>query len=196
MLNFRVVAFLLVLQCWILFPLIFVFCSRRNAPAPAPEQTRDVHSRFGLALQGLSYAFAWALPRFFGPLVSFNPTLDAALLGLAVLLAVGSLWLVTRAIRTLGKEWSLTARLVKGHRLVTTGPYGRVRHPIYTGMFGMLLATALSWSHWLGLLLSVVIFWLGTVVRVRSEERLLRAAFGAEFDAYARRVPAVLPGVY
>ena len=196
MLNFRVVAFLLVLLCWILFPLIFVFFSRRNAPAPAPERTRDVRSRGGLILQGLSYGVVWAWPRLFRPLVSFSATLNAALLVLAVLLAVGSLWLVTGAIRTLGKEWSLTARLVEGHRLVTAGPYSFVRHPIYTGMFGMLLATALSWSHWLGLLLGIVIFWIGTVVRVRSEERLLQAEFGAEFDAYKRRVPAVLPGLY
>ena len=60
----------------------------------------------------------------------------------------------------------------------------------------MLLATALSWSHWLGLLLGIIIFWVGTIVRVRSEERLLQVEFGAEFDAYKRRVPAVLPGVY
>jgi protein-S-isoprenylcysteine O-methyltransferase Ste14 len=196
MLNFSVIAALVVLSCWILFPFIFVFFSRRAAPGSAPERTRDVRSRFGLALQGLSYAFAWGLPRLLRPLVGFSPALNTALLGLAMLLAVGSLWLVTTAIRTLGKEWSLTARLVEGHRLVATGPYRFVRHPIYTGMFGMLLATALSWSHWLGLVLSLIIFWSGTIVRVRSEERLLRAAFGAEFEAYARRVPAVVPGWY
>ncbi len=191
MINF--IAFLLVLLCW--FGFVVVFFLRRK-PAAAPEQARDASSRPGIVLQGLSYGVMWALPRRFSPLISFSPALNVALLVVAVLLAVGSVWLVMTAIRTLGKEWSLTARLVEGHRLVTAGPYSLVRHPIYTGMFGMLLATALSYSHWLGLLLGVIIFWSGTIVRVRSEERLLRAAFGAEFDAYARRVPAVLPGVY
>ncbi len=71
-----------------------------------------------------------------------------------------------------------------------------MRHPIYTGMLGMILATGLAASHWAGLIAGLVVFWAGTLIRVRSEERLLRAAFGAEYDDYARRVPAVLPGIY
>ncbi len=191
MINF--IAFLLVLLGWFIF--VGVFFLRRK-PAAAPEQTRDVSSRPGIVLQGLSYGVMWALPRGFRPLISFSSALNTALLALAVLLAFASVWLVMAAIRTLGKEWSLTARLVEGHRLVIEGPYKLVRHPIYTGMFGLLLATALTYSHWLGLLLGVIIFWVGTVVRVRSEERLLRAEFGAKFDAYAQRVPAVLPGLF
>ncbi len=191
MINF--IAFLLVLLCWFIFVAVFFL---RRKPASAPEQTRDASSRPGIVLQGLSYGVLWALPRRFSPLISFSSALNTVLLGLAVLLAFASVWLVMAAIKTLGKEWSLTARLVEGHRLVVDGPYKLVRHPIYTGMFGLLLATALTYSHWLGLLAGVIIFWIGTVVRVRSEERLLRAQFGAEFDAYAQRVPAVLPGLF
>jgi protein-S-isoprenylcysteine O-methyltransferase Ste14 len=44
--------------------------------------------------------------------------------------------------------------------------------------------------------MAVPVFVLGLVIRVRSEERLLRAAFGEEFEDYARRVPAVIPGVF
>jgi len=68
-----------------------------------------------------------------------------------------------------------------------------VRNPIYTGMFGMLLATGLAISHWIGLLIAVIVFAIGTLVRVRSEEKLLREAFGEEFVAYAGKVPAVVP---
>jgi len=68
-----------------------------------------------------------------------------------------------------------------------------VRNPIYTGMFGMLLATGLAVSSWFGLLLAIVVFSIGTAIRVISEERLLREAFGREFDEYASRVPAVIP---
>lgn len=79
---------------------------------------------------------------------------------------------------------------------LTRGPYGRVRHPIYTGMFGLLLATGLAISHWMALAAAIALFWTGTVIRVRREEKLLRQAFGTRFEEYARRVPAVLPGIY
>jgi protein-S-isoprenylcysteine O-methyltransferase Ste14 len=97
------------------------------------------------------------------------------------------------AVRTLGKEWSIAARLVEGHRLITAGPYQLVRNPIYTAMFGMLLATGLAISHWAALIMAVFVFAIGTRMRIRSEERLLRSAFGAEFESYTQRVPAVVP---
>jgi protein-S-isoprenylcysteine O-methyltransferase Ste14 len=42
----------------------------------------------------------------------------------------------------------------------------------------------------------MVLFAVGTWIRVRSEERLLRDAFGSDFEAYARNVPALIPGIY
>jgi protein-S-isoprenylcysteine O-methyltransferase Ste14 len=100
------------------------------------------------------------------------------------------------AVRTLGKQWAVAARLVEGHKLITEGPYAYVRNPIYTGMFGMLLATGLAMEHWIATIAAVVIFAAGLVIRVRTEEKLLRAAFGQEFEDYAQRVPAVIPGIY
>ncbi|MGI9088170.1 MAG: methyltransferase family protein [Chthoniobacterales bacterium] len=58
-----------------------------------------------------------------------------------------SVWLVLAAVRTLGKNWSLAARVTTDHELIETGPYARVRHPIYTGMLGMLIADGLVFGH-------------------------------------------------
>jgi len=60
-------------------------------------------------------------------------------------------------------------------------------------MGGMLLATGLALSHWVASLPGLILFGIGTAIRIRSEEKLLKEAFGSEFDAYARRVGAVLP---
>ncbi|HEX8068445.1 MAG TPA: isoprenylcysteine carboxylmethyltransferase family protein [Pyrinomonadaceae bacterium] len=193
MLSSDLIAFGLVMLCWCAFAAGFLL---RRRPAQAQERKRDPSSRLGIALQAVSYALVWAVPRAFRPLVAAHAWVNAALLALAVLTAAGSVWLTAWALRTLGREWSLTARLVEGHRLVTTGPYALVRHPIYTGMAGLLLATGLTYSRPSALVLALVVFWAGTLVRVRSEEGLLRAAFGAEYDAYARHVPAVLPWLY
>ena len=115
---------------------------------------------------------------------------------MAMVVAVGSVMLIMAAVNTLGKEWSVTARLVEGHKLATSGVYAYLRHPIYTGMLGMLLATGVAYSYWVALLAALVIFFIGTMIRIRSEERLLREAFGQNFDDYTQRVSAIVPGLY
>ena len=185
--------FILVMICWFAFAGVFLL--RKKPPSP-PDQKREPGSLFGVALQGVSYAIVWGVHRLgFTPFVASEPFAIAASV-IAVAAAAGSVWLIMAAVKTLGKEWSLTARLVEGHQLATSGPYAYVRHPIYTGMLGMLVATGLAISHWTALLVALVVFFLGTVIRVRSEEKLLRGAFGEQFEKYARSVPAILPGLY
>ena len=182
---------------WVAFGLVlFSFLRRRRAQAGA-ERGRAGASRIGLALQCLSYVVLLAFMRErFTHLGSPGRALDIAVALLTVALAVGSVWLMWSALGTLGAQWSLTARVLADHKLIVVGAYSLVRHPIYTGMLGMLLATGLAASRWGALLAGLIVFCVGTLIRVRSEERLLRAAFGAEYDDYARRVPAVLPGIY
>ena len=60
-------------------------------------------------------------------------------------------------------------------------------------MLGMILAASLTWNNWLGFIVSIALFAIGTIIRVRSEENLLRAQFGPAFEDYKRAVPAVIP---
>jgi protein-S-isoprenylcysteine O-methyltransferase Ste14 len=181
---------------WVAFEVVFFLFLRRR-PTTGAERGREARSRVGLALQSLSYVVALAFMREpFTHVAPLSRVLDIAVALSTAALAVASVWFVRSALGTLGAQWSLTARVLADHRLITAGAYGRVRHPIYTGMLGMLLATGLAASRWSGLLAGLIVFSTGTLIRIRSEERLLRAAFGAEYDDYARRVPAVLPGIY
>jgi protein-S-isoprenylcysteine O-methyltransferase Ste14 len=185
--------FTVVMLSWFAFAAVFALFLRKKAPS-APDSKREPTSIVGIALQGVGYAFVWMLRRpAFSPIVSASKFVEIVLAVFTMTVAIGSVWFCSAAVRTLGKQWSITARVLEGHKLVTEGPYNVVRNPIYTGMFGMLLATGLAISHWIGLLIAIVVFAVGTAVRVRSEEKLLREAFGEEFEAYARRVPAVVP---
>jgi protein-S-isoprenylcysteine O-methyltransferase Ste14 len=186
--------FVVVMLCWFIFAGLFFF--RKQPPSP-PDQKRDRGSIIGVALQGLSYAIVWGVHReAFTPISARNELLAAGSGLVAMVAAVGSVWLIMAAVKTLGKEWSVTARLVEGHKLATSGPYAYVRHPIYSGMLGMLLATGLAISRWIALLAGLLVFFVGTVIRIRSEERLLRGAFGKDFDDYWHRVRAIIPGLY
>jgi len=190
-LNFwPTLAFVVMALSWLAFVISFFF--HKKPPSP-PDKKRDPSSITGIVLQGVSYGIVWSIRRtWFTPMFP-NRSLEIGLAVLTMVLAVWSVWFCSAAIRTLGEQWSLAARVVEGHKLVTKGPYSIVRNPIYTGMFGMLLATGLAVSHWSGLVIAIVIFAIGTFIRVRSEERLLREMFGPEFDAYARKIPAVIP---
>jgi protein-S-isoprenylcysteine O-methyltransferase Ste14 len=185
-----------VILCWIFFAGIFLL---RKKPPNAPEARRDRFSTLGIVLQMVAYFLVWFQPPWkpFLPRVAVLSGIAGIVFsGLTVAIAAASGWLLEAAVHTLGKQWALAARLVEGHKLITVGPYAYVRNPIYTGMLGMLIATGLAMEHWIALIVAVVLFIVGLVIRVRSEEKLLRAAFGEEFEAYARRVPAVLPGIF
>lgn len=184
-----------VMLCWFAFGAIFVL---RKKPPSAPDLKRDRSSIIGFALQALSYGMVLGAPRepFTTLIISGSEPLAVIASIVAVLMAVSSVSLIMAAIKTLGREWSVTARLVEGHRLATSGPYAYVRHPIYTGMLGMLLATGIAVSDWKVIIAALVVFFIGTIIRVRSEEKLLSGAFGPEFDVYSQRVRAIIPGLY
>ena len=180
-----------VLLCWIGYTAPFVL---RRRPPKAPERKRDRTSLAGIALQMIAYALVWSVRRPLGtPLVSLGPAWDWIGPAVAMVLGSVSVWMVGAAVWAPGKRWSFAARLAEGHRLVTEGPYRIVRHPIYSAMGGMLLATGLALSHWVVLLPGLVCFGIGTAIRIRSEEKLLKEIFGADFDAYVLRVGAVFP---
>ena len=173
----------------------FAFFFSKANPARGGVTKRAPASRFGILFQMLGYSLVWMLqrhpPAAGTPLSAAEITLDL----LAPVFSIVSAWIGLSAVRTLGRQWSYTARLVEDHKLVTGGPYRLVRHPIYTAMFGKLLATNFAFGHWVGLPVAGGIFVIGTMIRIRSEERLLREAFGPEYEEYARRVPAFVPFV-
>ncbi len=185
-----------VILCWFVFAGIFLL--RKRTPK-VPEAKRDRMATLGIVLQMCGYFLVFFQPPgqpFLPPVAALSGFVGIAFSVFTVGIAAGSGWLIETAVRTLGRQWALRARLVEDHKLITVGPYAYVRNPIYTGMLGMLIATGLTMEHWIALLVAVVVFVVGLVIRVRSEEKLLRAAFGEEFEEYARRVPAVLPGIY
>jgi len=158
------------------------------------EEKRDSKSSIGFLLQCGAYALCFVFARnYFSPLFPMSKTDETILAVVTVMLAIGSLGFCYTAARALGKQWALAARVIEGHELIARGPFAIVRNPIYLAMLGMLLATGLAISRLWVLPIAIVVFVLGTAIRIRAEENLLRNAFGAVFEEYARRVPSFIP---
>jgi len=112
------------------------------------------------------------------------------LLALVVLFGISFTWW---ARIHLGRFWSNAITHKEDHRVVDTGPYGVVRHPIYTGLIIAILATGVAVATWTSLLGALLISF-GEWQKARMEEGFLTAELGAEaYGPYCRRVPMIVP---
>jgi protein-S-isoprenylcysteine O-methyltransferase Ste14 len=109
-----------------------------------------------------------------------------------VALGAPSLVLYAWSQATLGKEWSPHLQMREEHHLVTTGPYARIRHPIYLALLGFLTGIALATANWFFITLlgvSIVVL----ALRIPKEEQMMVEEFGEEYKAYMKRIGRLLP---
>jgi protein-S-isoprenylcysteine O-methyltransferase Ste14 len=93
----------------------------------------------------------------------------------------------------LGRLWSATVQRKADHRVVDTGPYALVRHPIYTGVI-IAMAAVTAQRATVFAIAGMTIMTVGWWTKARLEERFLREQLGfAAYDAYASRVPMLVP---
>jgi len=123
------------------------------------------------------------------PLWRGGPSLSWLMVGLAAMGLLFTWW----ARIHIGRLWSGTITRKAGHYIVDTGPYALVRHPIYSGLILAAIATGVQRGTLLAILGAALVAF-SFFARARSEEQFLREQLGGEnYDAYARRVPMLLP---
>ena len=112
------------------------------------------------------------------------------ILAFVVLLGISFTWW---ARIHLGRFWSNAITRKEGHSIVDSGPYGLVRHPIYTGLIVAILATGAAVAT-VASLLGAVLISFGEWQKARMEERFLVVELGPEaYGSYRRRVPMIVP---
>jgi len=173
---------------WFLFFLYWTIASRNAAPTRSSESRVSTYAH-QLMLNAALVLLFWPAP---GLTSWFLPRRFHFLVAIGVIVQAGFLLLGVWARRHLGRNWSGEVRIAVDHQLVRTGPYGLLRHPIYTAMLGMFLGTALASSQYhalLGLAILVVAY----LRKTRLEEQILRQTFGPDYDAYRRDTWALVP---
>jgi protein-S-isoprenylcysteine O-methyltransferase Ste14 len=157
---------------------------RAKSSAEAPRNQYRLH--FAIAVFGFMLAFgtfSWRVP----PLWPVSPALGWAMVGLTAIGLAFTWW----ARVHMGRLWHGGVSRTPEHRVIDTGPFALVRHPIYTGMMTAVAAVAVLQAQPLALL-GAGLFALGFGLKARVEERFLEREIGG-YEAYRRRVGMLVP---
>ncbi len=172
---------------WLLYWIVSAWSVRRN------ERGESSGQRFLTALVlGVGGFLIFARTSHLGPLdLRFVPDATGVHV-MGLVLVVTGLGISVWARRHIGQFWSGRVMLKEGHQLIQSGPYARVRHPIYSGIFLAMLGTALFVGEWRALL-GAAIFFVAHWLKAKREEALLAGKFGEAYEEYRRRTGSLVP---
>ena len=188
------------LLLWVMFIIVRVIPSRN-----VPTVRRSRKERFrALKQEGLCVFFMIFLATYgnviVGALYLLNPpwaswsylSLSSELRIAGLILSIASLPYAYWVGQTLANYYSFTVEIQKGHKLITTGPYKRVRHPLYAATLLFLIGQILVSDNWvfLAILLAMVP---GFYVRIKREEQMMIEEFGDEYRDYIKQTGRLLP---
>ena len=163
------------------------------------RKVATIRSSFGRREWGLlavAFAGLWIVPGVYA-LTGFPRVLDRpvvpsiAYLGVAVL--CGALALFYRSHLDLGRNWSISLEIRSEHRLVRTGVYRLIRHPMYSSFFLLALAQLLLLPNWLAGASGLVGVGLLYAFRIQQEERMMLERFGADYRDYMASTKRLVP---
>jgi protein-S-isoprenylcysteine O-methyltransferase Ste14 len=134
----------------------------------------------------LIYAFSSLLS-----FADFPLPLWCGVLGTVLLLAGD--WLFWRAHKDLGADWSPVLEIRQSHTLVTHGIYRRIRHPMYSSLWLLVVAQAMILPNYVAGFLGLLPFAALYFIRVRQEERMMAEEFGNAYHDYSQRTGGFFP---
>ena len=178
--------------CWILFSVIWLlaaFWTKR----PVYRESRLQRMRYAIPLLLGGFLLAKG-HRLSDPLNLRVIPRAEALAWTGIVLCIAGLALCIWARFTLGRNWSGLVTLKAGHELIVRGPYSLVRHPIYTGLLAMFVATVIVLGHVAGIIATPFVF-VSLWIKLRYEEKLMLDKFPNEYAAYQQRVKRLIPFV-
>jgi protein-S-isoprenylcysteine O-methyltransferase Ste14 len=187
----NVLAAVSIAVCWCAFVAVWLITANFNESRAPAERQRSWYGTGVVPIVIISVAVRLVVPRADWQSVTFHAPW-ARFLGLAILLAATALTIWARFV--LGLMWSAVPAVKEGHQLRTAGPYAITRHPIYTGLLGMLLGSMLL----AGAGLWIVPFPIALILiefKIRIEERFMTAEFPEGYPRYRKHVPQLVPGL-
>lgn len=143
-----------------------------------------------------SVLFLWLAYLGWKPIpLAFSSRLNTVIWVLGALLYFPGLSLVLWGRLTLNENYFVStafgAQLFTGHKLVTTGPYALIRHPIYVGVILAAFGSLFLYATWTTIYFACASLLI--TMRASREEKALAEEFGDQWHEYCKRVPAFIP---
>ncbi len=131
-----------------------------------------------------------------GEISAFNHSTSWLLVAIGAALFLWSLYLFRITHKALGAMWSVSLDLREDHKLVTSGIYEKVRHPMYSAFWLWAVAAPFLLANWVAGLSGIVGFCTLYLLRVRREERMMEDEFGQQYRDYSQRTKRIIPYIY
>ncbi|TVP83017.1 MAG: isoprenylcysteine carboxylmethyltransferase family protein [Alkalicoccus sp.] len=96
----------------------------------------------------------------------------------------------------LGRQFTRDVQVREGDRIVSSGPFRRLRHPLYTGLFSIVTGFAVYMGSFAGILLTAVFFLPFLMRRIRLEEEMLIQSFGSSYEKWLKTRYRLVPFIY
>lgn len=176
--------------CWIVFFVYWIVAARSVNPmrSQEPSARRIIY----LLLIAITLILFNADLPYFGPLNRRFVPLSYWIALAGTLLTAAGIAFAIWARNHIGKFWSASVSIREGHQLIRSGPYSRIRHPIYTGILVALAGSALAAGTYRAALAFLIIL-LSLIYKARLEEALLTREFGPAFADHRRHTGFFLP---
>jgi protein-S-isoprenylcysteine O-methyltransferase Ste14 len=188
---FASVSWMVLFYLWIGFELVIALATRTRGGDDGKVKDRGTQLLLWVAIVPAVTACMWLSSIARGAIVTRGDWLTT----LAVAVMAVALAIRLTAFRMLGKAFSANVAIRGDQRLNTSGMYGWVRYPSYTGLLLVFVAIGIHSRHWVGLAIMVVPT-AALIYRIHVEEIALREAFGQEYVEYSRVTKRLAPGIY
>jgi protein-S-isoprenylcysteine O-methyltransferase Ste14 len=178
---------------WIVFGVYWLIAARRVKAARTSES--PVYRLFRLFLLTITFTLLFAKWTATGFLGQFFLPQKQSIAYVSFFLALTGMAIAVWARISLGQYWSDKVVLKFDHQLVRSGPYARMRHPIYSGVLLGVAGSALLVGQWRGVLAFILLL-TNYMVKAKREDKILAESFPIDFADHKRNAGFLLPRLY
>jgi protein-S-isoprenylcysteine O-methyltransferase Ste14 len=168
---------------------------RKAKKTAVRKSLRDVREQTILAIGFIGLLFVPLVYVVTGVPAAAERPFSPAIAWLGIVCLIAALWVFFRSHAELGRNWSISLELRGNHRLVQTGIYRFVRHPMYSSFFLLGLSQLCLLPNWVGggagLVGAAVLYGL----RIQREEKMMIENFGDEYRLYMRQTKRLVPWI-